>query len=333
MKKLLVVAILAVGMLWSSSCSNEFDLVDTWKDIPVVYGLLSRADTAIYVRVEKAFLDPEQSALEIAQIPDSLYYPDATVKLVRLNNNQEYNLQLVDGNLDGYPREEGVFADAPNWLYKLTLDEDDELREGERYEIIVNRDEASDPVTGRAVVVSDLEFQEPVSTALLRIEYDKDLDMRWKFDRDDAIFFDAYLHFHYIEVIDGEDVDKSFTWQVGSNLTNEENAIRKEIDIPGVEFYQTVGNRIDETVNVPRKIKFVELEVIAGGQEFFDYLQVNNANRGITSSQVIPNFTNLSEGYGLFSSVNKVTQIHLLDLITRDSLIDGIYTKNLNFQD
>ena len=69
-----------------NSCSNDFDLVDTWKDIPIVYGLLNVNDSVQYIRVEKAFLDEETSALVIAQEPDSLYYGNISVELEERNS-------------------------------------------------------------------------------------------------------------------------------------------------------------------------------------------------------------------------------------------------------
>ena len=73
MKKLLYFLLLG-SML--SSCSNDFEVSAPWKEVPVAYALLSPKDSAHYVRIEKAFLDPNVSALEIAQIADSLYYPE-----------------------------------------------------------------------------------------------------------------------------------------------------------------------------------------------------------------------------------------------------------------
>jgi len=31
----------------ATACSNDFELTSDWKDIPVVYGLISKKDTAI----------------------------------------------------------------------------------------------------------------------------------------------------------------------------------------------------------------------------------------------------------------------------------------------
>ena len=45
-------------VLFFSSCETDVVLEGEWKDIPVVYAFLSIQDTAHYVRVEKAFLQP-----------------------------------------------------------------------------------------------------------------------------------------------------------------------------------------------------------------------------------------------------------------------------------
>src|SRR5688572_27152203 len=122
------------------SCDNELVVTDEWKDIPVVWGLLNASDTAHYIRVEKAFLDPTTSAFDIAQIPDSLYYDNASVSLRRISSGQVFPLQRVNGDLEGYPREEGIFAETPNYLYKIKANSIN-LMPGELYEFILERGE------------------------------------------------------------------------------------------------------------------------------------------------------------------------------------------------
>src|SRR5947207_9325485 len=84
-----------------ASCSTDFNVTTTWKDITIVYGLLDASDTAQYIKVGKAFLDPSTSALTIAQNPDSLYYNDLTVVLEDNANGSTIQMEKVDGNLEG----------------------------------------------------------------------------------------------------------------------------------------------------------------------------------------------------------------------------------------
>ena len=324
------------GVFFTSSCSNDFDLTTGWKDIPVVYALLSRADTAHYVRVERAFLDPDANAFDLARIPDSLYYEDARVKLVRMSDGVEYSFERVDGDAEGLPREEGVFAESPNWLYKLKIAGTDTLRADEVYQLIVNRDETSESVTSTITTISDIELRRPLENTAMKFEYGGDVvkttEIRWKYDNKNTFFFDAFLIFHYQEFIGGEWEDKSFAWKVASNEVADENAIFHSVKIPGEEFYLNVAGNIDGSVDLPRRFRFIEVKVIAGGESFYDYIKVNQANTGITGAQVIPNFTNMSEGFGLFASRHTVMQSHFLDFASRDSLKGGIYTKHLNFE-
>jgi len=107
------------AVLFLFSCDNELDLVADFKEVPVVYGLLDLSDTTQYIRVERAFADRAISANEIAQDPDSLYYDDITVKLLNLNSGLEFTMEKVDGNVIGLERDSGVFAQSPNFLYRL----------------------------------------------------------------------------------------------------------------------------------------------------------------------------------------------------------------------
>ena len=95
MKKLMVFVGVLTLMI-SYSCSNDFDLIEDFQDIPVVFGLLSQADSIHYIRVEKAFVDPNTSALEIAQIADSIYYESIGVSVEHEASGTVYQLDRVD---------------------------------------------------------------------------------------------------------------------------------------------------------------------------------------------------------------------------------------------
>src|SRR5579871_1777569 len=70
--------LLAVAALYQS-CSTTFNSAAPYKNITIVYGLLSLSDTATYIKIEKAYLDQNGNALVEAQNPDSIYYPQETV--------------------------------------------------------------------------------------------------------------------------------------------------------------------------------------------------------------------------------------------------------------
>ena len=142
------------------SCDNELDVVEDFKDIPVVYGFISLSDTAQYIRVERAFIDQSTSGLELAQIPDSLYYSNAKVTLEHAKTGTQYEMTRVDGNLEGYVRDEGVFAQSPNYLYKLRNADINLIAEDE-YKFILNRGEGFDVIETTTVLIGESDLRVP----------------------------------------------------------------------------------------------------------------------------------------------------------------------------
>ncbi|MFM7699297.1 MAG: hypothetical protein ACKO7V_00730, partial [Bacteroidota bacterium] len=66
---LLLLSLLALG-----ACSTDIDVNAPWKEETIVTGLIDPNDAVHYLRIHKAFLDPNRNALVVAQIRDSLYH-------------------------------------------------------------------------------------------------------------------------------------------------------------------------------------------------------------------------------------------------------------------
>lgn len=342
MKKLALILTLAGIIAFGQSCSNEFDLVDDWKNIPVVYGLLSRADTAHYIRVEKAFLDPETSAFEIAQIPDSLYYSNIRVELERTATGQKFPLNRVDGNLEGYQREAGVFANSPNYLYKIDSASID-LIENEEYRLLVT-DGSSDALLTEAVtkIIGDYESRANQPSNPIGFRYESPVNISWRIKEDDssAFFYDLRLVIHYREQdinVSNEFVNKEIEWIVEDNIERESNGGNlvpiTNVRFSGITFYRFLEENLEVSSSITRQFQYIDIIVNAGGKDLFDYINIGQSNTGITSSQAIPSYTNLSEGIGVFSTRNQaIFPNYFIDTKSADSLRNGIYTRDLNFQ-
>jgi hypothetical protein len=120
LRNTLVVALL----LAATGCSQKFKTAAPYKNITIIYGLIDMRDTAHYVRVEKAFSDQDKSSFTMAQIPDSNFYSSISVRIERYdfsyNLRDTVHLNRVDLNLEGYPKQPGIFYTAPNYAYKFT---------------------------------------------------------------------------------------------------------------------------------------------------------------------------------------------------------------------
>ncbi|GJM36042.1 MAG: hypothetical protein DHS20C18_50430 [Saprospiraceae bacterium] len=333
MNKFFSLLIVSILLSWTS-CSTDFSLEGDWEDVPIVYGFISVQDTAHYIRVEKAFLEPGGDATQIAKIPDSLYYDNALVQIEKVLSGEVYTLERVDGNLEGYPREEGPFATSPNYLYKIKADEID-LTGGEEIRLLLTTGENTEPVTAQTNVLRKLTPRDnsPSSPAKL-YPYDKDVNFSW-FIGEFAKVFDFRIRINYKESVPGstELVDKSLEWVIDKNLIKEGDPERISVGIRSERFYQFIGGALEPVSDRFRTLESMDLIIVGGGQEFVDYFEIADANLGITSSNTIPVYTNLSEGLGIFTSRYFLVREGIeFDAITMDSLRTGIYTRELSFQ-
>jgi len=328
---------LGVALIFGA-CSNDLELTTDWKDIPVVYGLLNKSDDTHYIRVEKAFLDKETSAFILAQEPDSLFYDNVSVVLEKTATGQQFELQRVDGNKEGLIKSDGIFATEPNYLYKIDGNELN-LAGGETIRLILNRGDNLPEVTAQTVILDDMVLKSPNAAAPdpkfgFVYEFNEDVSFTAP---DEAVIFDVRLLIHYQEFEKANPgptlQDKTLEWIWDRSATREkEGDARIKVEVSGESFYTFLRDHLEENPELGRFFKGIDVVITAGGEELATFIQIKNANAGITSSQELPFYTNLSEGRGVFSSRNTLV-VPEIDITpgTKDSLRHGIHTKDLNF--
>lgn len=300
--------------LFVSACSNEFDVAAAYQDIPVVYGIVSPDDTAHYIRVERAFIDPKASAFEVAQIADSLYYPEnaITVYLERQSTGQRYQFTRVDGNLDGHVRESGTFDQSPNWLYKLKPSQPGAIiKGGEKYKLIIERADGRAPVTAETEVPDTLFMITPQPLDIPRqIAIHgpslSSVDFRVS---PEAYLFDVFINIRYRELaLDGSLIgNKNVRWQIGKNILRENNLIgggfyRGKAFYQARDFYEVLLRNVDTTANVQRYFNGFDIQIQGAGPEIARYQESEAINAGLTGAEISTRYTNLSEGYGIFTA-------------------------------
>ena len=331
-RNLIVFLLSAVAVL--SACSTDFELEAEWKDIPIVYSFLSVQDTAHYVRVEKAFLEPGGNAFEIAKVTDSIYYNNLTVELENLATKETFVMERVDGSQEGYPKEEGVFANDPNVLYKLRANVAD-LGEGDSIRLTFNRGDGAAPATVEIQMLGEIEpSQSSPPKRITRTRFATPVNIAWKPD-ENAKIFDVRFVFHYQERLPGGGgfVPKTATWVVNRGIAAPDNNGSFITYEAGWEsFYQALATQIPEVDGAERVFSSMDLVIAGAGDALYQFIRVSRANTGITSAQSVPTYSNVDGGLGLVTSryTTLRTDIVLADEAL-DSLQNGIYTRNLNF--
>jgi hypothetical protein len=327
-----------ISLLMCLSCKNELVTIEGAKDIPVVYGILSAADSATYIRVEKAFSDPARNAFEVAQIADSLYYSDAKVFLVRDKTNDRFELAQVDGNTEGFPRKDGIFAKAPNKMYKIktaTLN----MKPDENWRIEATR-QGKTIVKELTTVVGQYVLTAPVAkTLFFRLDNQFSITIQSDDDEQTGRIYEANVILNIEETLNGKTESKKLIWAFDLIDNRKRLGLNGKYDAivsfqkRAKEFYDFLGLNVQPVTGISRTIKSIDLEVLIGGQEFIDYRTRFNSNSGITGSQTILNYANKGGSLGFISSRNRVlVKDYILSNETLEAIKNNELTKNLGFK-
>ncbi|MBL0237877.1 MAG: hypothetical protein IPQ02_15025 [Saprospiraceae bacterium] len=316
-------------LLGSLSCSEDFQLTEPWKDIPVVYGFVNVRDSVQYVRVERLFVDENIPASQIAKNVDSLYYKNAVVSLVNLTKNKtkDYPLTMVDANLGSYIGMKRPFATSPNYIYQIRT-ADMVLNSGDSILFKLNRSAELPLVTARIVVLNDMSFSTPADDQkVLVFKPSESQQFAWSAKNDAKIFdFIINIFVQEVNVVTSATEIKKIVWSA------QKGDFSKKALINNQSFYNILRDRLIVDGNIKRQILKVDLEVKAGGQDLLEFNSIVNANTGITASQEIPRYSNLSEGFGLFASTATLVRTMGISSDTKSYLKTDPATSALNFQ-
>lgn len=328
MKKSPLLFILCV--LFMVGCNNDLDLTAPTKDIPIVYGVFSKIDTDHYIRIEKAFIDDLIPAAELAVDSENFLYDDLTVQVIK--DGTPIDLQRIDGNVEGFSRETGFFDNEPNVLYKL---ENTAFGAEQVITLSIDRGPGFEAVTSSMEIVDNILLTNPdpflEDKINISAEPNSQTIITFKPGKN-AKIFDIFITFHYTEQDAGGQVfEKEVVWSFTRNQDLDgDGTQRAEND--GLNFYNLLQQTIPVEPGTSRRFNKFSIDVVGGGQAIRDYIALTQANTGITSSQAVPNFSNLSEGLGIFSS--KFTY-HLdsvdISQVGRLELETGELLRDLNF--
>ena len=323
------------GFLILSSCNNDVELFGDITELPIVYGLLSSSDSAQYIRVERSFADPSTSAVLLAQDENAVYFDDVVVDLINEDNDVRTTMARVDAAQDGYVRKEGDFLTSPNFVYKV-LSNDIDLSAGTNYKLEVIKSDVVLASSSTKILAESQFFSPAVASGIAKIGFSngKNTMLRWKRvpnASNYAISFDFTINER--NIVSGSQEIKKFRWNATGLIADDQSASQSQsLSLDGQSFFQAIQSNLDPIQDVTRQLIQLDVRVTSFGDALEEYLEVINANSGITSAQEVPTFTNIEGGLGLFSATNETL---LLDLApspnTLDSLYDGGTTANLRF--
>lgn len=332
-----------------SSCRDDINLVGTFKETAIVYGLLDQADSVHLIKINRAFIGPG-NALEIAKIPDSSYFSDlnATIyECVGKDTLRSWILKdtIVDSKSTNgifYAPTEKVFGFNEKFLnteatYKLKI----VIYPGTSKEFIV---------TGATKLVTGLTSgQSSIGSSFGFYSGDPNLG---KYITSNVIVsntgtanrVNASLTINYDEFQDNSLIHSvSIPWNTGESEVTA-NSTYSTI-IQGKFFYELIRDNASSNPLInKRKFKSIVITLTGGSEDFNNYINANKVSSSLVQSK--PTFTNLkisNDNYvvGLFSArqtivITKpykgINNSSCLNSDTKDQLAKGEITSGLFFE-
>jgi hypothetical protein len=352
-----LVALLVLGL---SSCNEEIDFAGSASEAPVLYCLLDQADSIHYVKLTRAFAG-NNNAVEVAQIADSNYYNDVSIKVEQWAGSDKLDeWTLSDTVITG--KDPGAFYNPDQKVYyfkekNLKYDSLIVTPNGSKnvvltYKLIATVNDGDGfTVTAETNLVNGGAITSPsylgaynfVSVNNGSTNY---LQQLIRVNPGTAEIVETRLQVYFDEYFAGVPVEKSFTWKLGNMTSESFTSLGASFKANGETFYNLIKqNATNDPTITKRVLKKIRLYATCGTNDLSKYIIVNQPSSSIAQNK--PTFTNLSTSdgrpvIGIFSARNTVFQekvnyvptapsIRGLDKNSMRELCTGPITFNLLF--
>lgn len=311
-KFLLFAAVLL--LLTGSGCDNELKVNAEWKEVPIIYGLLNPTAQYNYLRINRAWLNEDGNALDFARVSDSIQFDSLEVRLIELYNGIEtmvIDLEKVIGDTVGIQKDEGLFSSMPNVLYRTGYPiKASSVTEVYQYKLEVYNPSSGKLYRSETVVPGKIELLSPFQFSNPRVNFVDDKTRKVVFSYREGRFvrmYDLVARFRYEEysVDDPGNVRlDSADWVVvkGYSTNSLEGFVKNYITVDGDQFYNFLENVLDKDSSLHRRPVDMGFYFYGGAEDLHTYQEVNRPSLGIVQKK--PEFSNIRDGLGLFSSTH-----------------------------
>jgi hypothetical protein len=322
MKKTLIISTLLILLFGIYSCETDVDIIADYEEITIVYGLLSVDDPTTYLRINKAFLG-DGNALIMAQVPDSSnFLYQLNVSMEEIDNDEVLNsYQFTKDTI--YNKEAGIFYNEYQILYKADI----AINEDYKYRLkIINNDTV---ITAETEIVHDFSIIKPSSGShFVKFRPDLNSTLEWETAKNGKRYEGKIIfNFKEKEFDSPNTISRSLIWDLGSQKsTNTDGGDEIEFTLANNYFYELLKYNVPYSdVQKENNVEYrladsIDFIVTAGGEDLNTYLEVNEPSYSIVQDK--PEYTNITNGIGIFSSRKNEIRRKLLDPDTKNEILD-----------
>lgn len=328
-------------LAFASSCKKDFSVNADWKDITVVYGLLSQNDSGNmhYLKITKAFLGPG-NALAYAKISDSSNYKPADLS-VDINEFNEYgqftrSITFRDTTITTKDTLNAIFYGPDQIVYKATA----VLNDKYTYKLKIHNNKTGSDITSQTKLISStpsstsFSIQKPDPFALNENAVfisGTNSEVDWTTGKEGRRY-QLVIRFHYTNNKNGVFTQDSLDWLVFSDELSKTIKGGEPVQkfISGSAFFSVVGAKIPVDPDIRRIAGKVDYIFSVASEDLTTYMAVTEPSTSIV--QYRPPYTNITNGIGLFSS-RYITGVYGRKLgdNTKEELKNNPKTAPLNF--
>jgi hypothetical protein len=302
MKFCKIAAFLLLSVL-TLNCETDFEVNADWKEIAIVYGLLNYGDSVQYLRISKAYLNTNTNALEIARIPDSLYFDSLEVALEDMGNNNKRTILFPDFSI---AKDTGLFQSTVNKLYRTPPNFT--LVPFHRYRMVITNIYTGKQTLSETEIVGDpgLIYPRKGTTVIDFRPNNFNTPVTWNSGIGSKVYdVDIRVYYEEINLADTNIRTEKFTdMKAARDITTNRADGGENIgfNITGKDFYELLSAYVKPDPDIKRRVRGLSFRYYGGSDDLYTYMSVNKPSLGIVQKK--PEFTNVNGGYGLFSSRN-----------------------------
>ncbi|MCB0806143.1 MAG: DUF4249 family protein [Bacteroidales bacterium] len=346
MKSWLFSLLIISGLAFSfSSCETDFDTTTEYKDITVVYGILDQKSDTQFIKINKAYLS-ETDVLTYAANPDSnQYINDLEVKIEEFSDQgnlldshilEKTTVTNKEAGQFYYPDQIVYFwkPDSPidvDYIYLGDNLVDSALiwfDEEHTYKLSITNPASGKVIASETNLVKEFRITYPsVQRTIKFLKNDNSSKtFSWN-DADNAGKYEFELRFNFRELLTTGEERSRYIVLSKASVDASNNTSEYEVYYKDLNFYSTCENLIpydDQAAEDQVSQRFtglVEVLVRAAEENLSLYMEVNEPSTSIIQEK--PQFSNVDNGIGIFSSRYYEKRLIELDDPTKNELINN----------
>lgn len=313
MKRLFTLIILVLVFI---SCSTDVELNADYKDITIVYGLLDKNSKYQYIKINKAFLG-YASVAEMASVSDSFNYNLVDVSILKYRNDN-YVRTIHFEYTDTIQKESGFFANDKNIIYisdeKLVEDNEHNKLDEITYKLEVKVPN-KDIVTSTTKLVGDVKPADiPIKTEEVAFYSSYGIQAgsyiihnNNYINADNAYMTDVTITCYFFDKYNYEEFYKLDSVEFRNDIfvRTYYNNFGQKLKMPifGADFYLQLHDAIKENKTNTRVFYCLRFCYNYSGFKLTEYIEQNILEYSTVNSGQA--YTNITNGYGVFSSRSK----------------------------